>query len=290
MYTGTDLNGRENIIKTLSKDLPELIVVERVEDAEVALIYTSNSYSVLNNIISSRNSTTTGTVALRDTYGGYNGSYSGQTSGTSVTTPVYRNVTDGAGLVVKFTSDGRSRLLMDFKDSKKSVLERRPSTNFARKFVGVFKEVNSMSSQPSRLLQSQPTEMFPKEVQSIDLNGTWNYSGNLVTVERKESSIKASYASPNSCNGSSFSELLNGELRGASMRGKLTICTTEVLVKNCGFPSTSVVSFNATVDPAVISVKALIPNMSITYGTDGRCNVTTDSKNNEYNFMLTRSQ
>ncbi len=289
--TGTDLNGRENIMKVLKKDLPDVVLVDRVEDAEIALIYSSNSYAVLNSIITQRNSSTTGTVSLREDFGTYNGSYSGRTTGTSVTTPVYRNVTDGAGLVVKFTSKGRSRLLMDFKDTKKTLLERRPSTNFARKFVGAYKKVNVAARLQPQPIPPQPVETFAKnEVEALDLDGMWNYSGGPVWVERKHQNVRVSYPSANNCNGLSVTELLSGELQGTMMRGKLTICTNEILVKSCAFPHTSVISFMATVDPAIISVTAIIPGISITYGKDGRCNVNNDAKqNSEYRFVLTRS-
>lgn len=138
VYTGMDLSGRENIIKVLKKDLPNVDVVSSASEAEVMLIYASDSYSVLSSMMRNSNSSTTGTIS---TYGNQ-GTYSGRTTTTSNTTPIYRNITDGSGFVVRFTSDGRPRLLMNFEDSRKSVLERRPSTNFVRKFIKSYKGAN----------------------------------------------------------------------------------------------------------------------------------------------------
>lgn len=138
VYTGTDLSGRENIINVLKKDLPDVIVVSSIDEAEVALLYASDSYSALSSMMNSGNSSTTGTVSVY----GNQGTYSGRTTTTSSSTPIYRNITDGAGFVVRFTTNGRPRLLMNFEDTRKSVLERRPSTNFARKFVKAYKAAN----------------------------------------------------------------------------------------------------------------------------------------------------
>jgi hypothetical protein len=112
--TGTDLSGRENIIKIIKNELPTIVVVSRVEEAEVVLIDSSDSYSILSGISNSRNASTTGTVSVW----GNTATYSGQTNSTSTSTPIYRKVTDGEGLVVKFTSAGRPRLLINFKDRK----------------------------------------------------------------------------------------------------------------------------------------------------------------------------
>ena len=62
---------------------------------------------------------------------------------------------------MKFTTTGKPRLLMNFKDSKRTVLERRPSTNFARKFAKVYKEVNASGAPQNKpaavsLYQSMP--------------------------------------------------------------------------------------------------------------------------------------
>jgi hypothetical protein len=187
---------------------------------------------------------------------------------------------------------------MNFKDTKKSVLERRPSTNFARKFVRVYKDVNAVSlsrSQPiTTMPPSQPVGSLPKietgNTEPLNLNGMWNYAGGLVRVAHSGQSVKVTYTSPNGCNGLSVTDLLAGQLQGTTLSGKMMICTNEKLVTSCSFPPTSEISFTATVDQNNISVIAKIPGMSISYGSDGRCNVNSDSKqNSEYKFTLTRS-
>jgi hypothetical protein len=287
--TGTDLSGRENIIRIIKNELPNIAVVSRVEQAEVVLIYSSDSYSILSGISNSRNSSTNGAVSVW----GNTATYSGQTSSTSTSTPIYRKVTDGEGLVVKFTNSGRLRLLMNFKDERKSVLERRPSTNFARKFVKAYKEANVAT-----MVQSQPDTTIPlfqsmPSVQSagvvpVDLNGTWSYAGGPVGVVHKDGTIKASYLSPNGCNGQNVAALLTGQVQGTLLVGKMSICTNEKLVVDCAYPAISEVPFTATYEQNSISVTAVIPALSISYDNNGRCTVTSGQLRSEYKAVLTR--
>jgi uncharacterized protein (DUF2147 family) len=286
--TGTDLSGRENIIKIIRNDLPAIVVVSRVEEAELILIYSSDSYSILSGISNSRNSSTTGNLSVW----GNTATYSGQTTSTSTSTPSYRKVTDGEGLVVKFTSSGRPRLLMNFKDTQKSVLERRPSTNFARKFVKAYKEVNVSSVVQTQtnvvpLYQSMPSAKAAN-IGPIDLNGTWTYASGPVDVVHKGNTIKASYPSPNGCNGQNITALFNGQVQGALLNGKLTICTNEKLVSDCAYPAISEVPFRATFEQNLISITALIPTLSISYDGKGRCTVTSSQQQSEYKVVLTR--
>lgn len=287
--TGTDLSGRENIIRIIKNELPNMAVVSRVEEAEVVLIYSSDSYSILSGISNSRNSSTSGAVSVW----GNTATYSGQTSSTSTSTPIYRKVTDGEGLVVKFTSSGRLRLLMNFKDERKSVLERRPSTNFARKFVKAYKEANiatMVQSQPDTtvpLFQSIPSVQAANVV-PVDLNGTWSYAGGTVGVVHKDGTIKASYLSPNGCNGQNVAALLTGQVQGTLLVGKMSICTNEKLVVDCAYPAISEVPFTATYEQNSISVTAVIPTLSISYDNNGRCTVTSGQQRSQYKAVLTR--
>lgn len=286
--TGTDLSGRENIIKIIRKDLPTVVVVSRVEEAELILIYSSDSYSILSGISNSRNSSTTGNLSVW----GNTATYSGQTTSTSTSTPIYQKVTDGEGLVVRFTSNGRPRLLMNFKDTQKSVLERRPSTNFARKFVKAYKEVNVSSvvqAQTNAVPLYQPmTSAEAPNTGPIDLNGTWTYASGPIDVVHKDSTIRASYPSPNGCNGQNITALFNGQVQGALLVGKLTICTNEKLVSDCAYPAISEVPFTATFGQNLISITALIPTLSISYDSKGRCTVTSSRQQSEYKAALTR--
>lgn len=287
--TGTDLSGRENIIKIIKNELPTIVVVSRVEEAELVLIYSSDSYSILNGISNSRNSSTTGNLSVW----GNTATYSGQTTSTSTSTPIYRKVTDGEGLVVRFTNSGRPRLLMNFKDTQKSVLERRPSTNFARKFVKVYKEVNVSSVVQTQtnvavpLYQSMPSAEA-SNADRIDLNGTWTYASGPVAVVHKGITIRASYLSPNGCNGQNVSALFNGQVQGALLVGKLSICTNEKLVTDCAYPAMSEVPFRATFEQNLISITALIPSLNISYDGKGRCTVTSSQQQSEYKAVLTR--
>ncbi|HEU4509972.1 MAG TPA: hypothetical protein VFR78_17190 [Pyrinomonadaceae bacterium] len=283
--TGTDLSGRDNIVKVIKNELPGVVVVSRVEEAEIVLIYSSNSYSILSGISNSRNSSTNGTVSVW----GNTATYSGQTNSTSTSTPIYRKVTDGEGLVVKFTDSGRPRLLMNFKDSKKTVLERRPSTNFARKFVKVYKEVN-VSGVP----QSQPTavslyqSMPSVKASAVDLNGTWTYAGGPVSVVHNNGIISATYLSPNGCNGQNVSTLFAGQLQGTLLVGTISICTHEKLVLECAYPAISEVPFTAAYDHNRILITASIPTLSIGYDSNRRCTVTSGQQRSEFRAVLTR--
>lgn len=287
--TGTDLSGRENIIKIIRTALPAIVVVSRVEEAELVLIYSSDSYSILSGISNSRNSSTSGNLSVW----GNTATYSGQTTSTSTSTPVYRKVTDGEGLVVRFTSSGRPRLLMNFKDTQKSVLERRPSTNFARRFVKAYKEVNVSSSVQTQtnavpLYQSMPSADAPI-AGPIDLNGTWTYASGPVDVVHKGSTIKASYLSPNGCNGQNVSAPFSGQVQGTLLLGKLSICTNEKLVTDCAYPAISEVPFRGTFEQNLISITALIPSLNISYDSKGRCTVTSGQQQSEYKAVLTRA-
>ena len=136
-----------------------------------------------------------------------------------------------------FTISGRPRLLMNFKDTQKSVLERRPSTNFARKFVKVYKEVNASSVGQTRTNIAVPLYQSLASVEApnagpIDLNGTWTYGSGPVDVVHKGNTIEASYPSPNGCNGQNVSALFSGQVQGTLLIGKLSICTNEKLVSD----------------------------------------------------------
>jgi hypothetical protein len=273
--TGTDLSGRENIINVIRKELSNVVVVSRIEEAEAVLIYSSDSYRILNSIVQSRQSSTNGTVSVY----GNRARYSGQTNSTTMNTPTYKKITDGAGLVLKLTEDGRSRLLMNFKDTKSSILERRPSTNFARKFVKVYKDVNGSALQTTQLAEtvSLAQAAFPSST-SFDLNGGWLYNEGPVQIIQKDVNVRVTYASPLACNSTLIADLLEGKINGPVMEGKMTICTNEKLVSSCGFAAVSHIPFSATIQQDRIVVTATIPGMNISYGSDGQCKVSSDNR------------
>ncbi len=52
------------------------------------------------------------------------------------------SVRRGAGTVVRVVDDKRVRVLWGHKDSQRTVLERRPSANFGREFVKLYRRYN----------------------------------------------------------------------------------------------------------------------------------------------------
>jgi hypothetical protein len=119
VYAGTDMSGRENIIKEIKKKVPSIVITDKPEDAEVILEYGSSAERLLS-----------GATSTSDGYG-------------VNTTATYRKVVHGEGIVYKRGATGNMRLLMDFKDTRKSRFERRPSTNFAREFLKAYVKANN---------------------------------------------------------------------------------------------------------------------------------------------------
>jgi hypothetical protein len=140
IYTGSDLKSREKIIKKINKKLPDLTIVNLAE-AEVALAYGSDTSTFLTSINSTSTSQSSGNVSATGNTGTYSRTSTTQTSST----PVYREKIYAEGLVIKFIpGSSRARYLMDFKDSKTYLVERNPSTNFARAFVKAYQKANGM--------------------------------------------------------------------------------------------------------------------------------------------------
>ena len=128
--TGTELEVRSNIIKEINKSqkkMPNLIVVNSPEEADVILVFAADSSSYMSGV------TTNPPI---------------DEGGATTSTPTYRTVVAGGGYVIKPVSANRVRILMDFGDSRTTRFERRPSTNFARKFVKEYLKANSETKQP----------------------------------------------------------------------------------------------------------------------------------------------
>jgi hypothetical protein len=110
--TGTDLESRDRIIKEIQKGVPALTVVSRPEDAEVHLRFyldDEDNYAVI--------------VPVRGRVG-------------------VSSVRRGSGTVVRVIDDKRVRVLWSHKDSQRTPLERRPSANFGRDFVRLYRRYN----------------------------------------------------------------------------------------------------------------------------------------------------
>jgi hypothetical protein len=110
--TGMDLESRDRIIKEIQKGAPTLTVVSRPEEADIHLRFyldDEDNYAVI--------------VPAKGRIG-------------------IASVRKGTGTVVKVIDDKHVRVLWSHKDSQKTVLERRPSTNFGREFVKLYRRYN----------------------------------------------------------------------------------------------------------------------------------------------------
>ena len=110
--TGTDLESRDRIIREIQKGTPNLTVVSRPEDADVHLRFNlddEDNYAVI--------------VPARGRVG-------------------VSSVRRGAGTLVKVIDDKRMRVLWSYKDSQRMPIERRPSANFGREFVKLYRRYN----------------------------------------------------------------------------------------------------------------------------------------------------
>jgi hypothetical protein len=120
VYTGTDLDARENIMKEITKKLPQITLTGNADEAEAVLQYGSVADKYF--------------AGMHSTSDGY-----GTTS-----TSQYRKVQVGSGVVLKKGENNRMRLVLNFNDEQKSRFERRPSTNFARKFIDAYQKANGL--------------------------------------------------------------------------------------------------------------------------------------------------
>jgi hypothetical protein len=110
--TGMDLESRDRIIKEIQKGALNLAVVSRPEDADIHLQFyldDEDNYAVI--------------VPAKGRIG-------------------IASVSKGAGTVLKVIDDKHVRMLWSHKASKRTFLERRPSTNFGREFVKLYRRYN----------------------------------------------------------------------------------------------------------------------------------------------------
>jgi hypothetical protein len=121
--TGTNMKLRKEIIDEIEKSrkkIPDLVVTSSIDDAEVILVFNNET--------------------SRELVGA-----SGQSSndGAFSSSAIYRTVREGQGVVYK--KGKRPRVLMSFEDTQKHrLLERHPSTNFAREFIKQYKKANGI--------------------------------------------------------------------------------------------------------------------------------------------------
>jgi hypothetical protein len=110
--TGVDAELRNSIVKEIQKGLPDLIIASSPEDADIHLRFAldeERSYGVI--------------VPARGRVGVSSGKI-------------------GAGAVLKVINEKRVRVLWSYKDAQRTFLERRPSTNFGREFVKLYRRYN----------------------------------------------------------------------------------------------------------------------------------------------------
>ena len=117
VYTGDDLEVRQNIIKSLLK-YRGISVVEEPVAADVILVYGADAFSM-------------GTFT--HIWQGADGDVYGTTRP--------RTGVAGEGFAAKFKLPNTMRIVWQFSDTRTTLYERRPSTNFARNFIKILKEV-----------------------------------------------------------------------------------------------------------------------------------------------------
>ena len=127
IFTGTAWEVRRNIIKNLRKKSERFQIVESLDDnPDVVLVYGASFFSFIVTI--------PGQI-WTDSAGNVHGYGSKTQSASGVT---------GKGWALKLNPDTNTvRILWEFRDTARTIFERRPSTNFARKFVKVVKRVES---------------------------------------------------------------------------------------------------------------------------------------------------
>lgn len=119
---GTNLEEQRNIIGEVLKYLPKLAIVDTVDEAEVILAF-SASQRTENDKHVEKNVWTGDTVRSWNTR---------------------LDIAVGEGQVLRRMTPTHLRSLLQFKDPQWNMLERKPSTNFARAFVKAYKAANGI--------------------------------------------------------------------------------------------------------------------------------------------------
>ena len=130
IYVKTDssVKVRKAIIKELTQKLPQLVVVDRIEDAEAVLDFT------LKVEIHSGSGGITMMGGLDSHAGGY--------GSLRHTQPQPEEEYIGKGLIYLPRSNQSMRILMSFSGRKASIFEKMPSENFTKQFIKAYKKVN----------------------------------------------------------------------------------------------------------------------------------------------------
>ena len=103
----------------------------------------------------------------------------------------------------------------------------------------------------------------------LDLNGKWaTGDGRQVVITHSGSHVQATFVGNNKCaNGATLDYALDGELKGTSLTGTMTACTTDPkLITDCGLQPAWTTTFDASAAWDKISGRILI--MGIAMGAD----------------------
>jgi hypothetical protein len=139
IYTGPDLKLRNELRDKIAKKLPALTVTDSMEGADVVLAYAADMERVFAGVYSSSSSTTTGSQTQTSSSSSTIRAQT-QTSGSS--SALYRKIEYGTGMVVKRADGGGLRLLMNWKGSKKHLLQRGLATRFVDDFIKAYQDAN----------------------------------------------------------------------------------------------------------------------------------------------------
>lgn len=136
LYVSTDLDmkARESIVRELLRRLPRLEVTRTPDEADVHLVYRSETLRVPVGLNWIGGPTPSYAESARHVYAGVR---------PSLATTQLLSVVVGTGVVLKIAGPGRVRLLMSYRgESLAGSFERSPSTNFVRAFAREYRRAN----------------------------------------------------------------------------------------------------------------------------------------------------
>jgi hypothetical protein len=132
--TDVDMKAREAMVRELLKRLPRLEITRTPDEADVHLVYRSETLHVPGALNWVGEPAPSYAESARHVYAGVR---------PSVVTTQLLPVVVGTGVVLKTAGPGRVRLLLSYKgDSLAGSFERSPSTNFVRAFVKKYRRAN----------------------------------------------------------------------------------------------------------------------------------------------------
>ncbi len=142
IHAGDDLDARNAIVAHLRKELPSLEIADRADEADVVLAFggSKREVSAGTNTMTDQNDTQ---ECKPDPKNKDRLKCRSRSTTVETTTEMTQTIEEGRGTVYRRTAAGGRRLLLDYKDTKRSFLERKPATNFARHFVKHYRQANA---------------------------------------------------------------------------------------------------------------------------------------------------